>query len=313
MEPASMNVVDGVVKIPPGSEENIRSAMNYQPRDDDVIIVTYPKCGTRWAQYIVSNILTEGNAPQDPVEYALFTPFIDMMGAEAAANPARKGPLVTHLWLKQIAFSKRAKYIYVARNPFDCCVSYYHFVKAVPPKSFDGSFDTFFKAFISGKCTYGCYFEHLLPWYELRNEANVLFLTYEQLNRDTENMIIKMADFLGPEYGSAMREDKALLQKILQVCSSENMKAVFNYGHVDVIRMLSELPPERSLKSMDVYRKRGRPTEKIRDGLGAVRKGIVGDWKSHFTPQQIAEMKAWIEEKTDGSDVMELWKDMDLP
>ncbi|KAL1466913.1 hypothetical protein MTO96_042420 [Rhipicephalus appendiculatus] len=313
MEPVSVNEIDGDPKILEASEITMRSAMTYQPRDDDVIIVTYPKCGTKWTQYIVSNILIKDNVPQDPVEYMLFAPNIDYLGAEAAVNPARKGPLRTHLPLNQIVFAKHAKYIYVARNPFDCCVSYYHSVRGVTPKSADASFDTFLKRFISGKCLYGCYFEHLLSSYELRNEANVFFLTYEQLSRDTENMIIKIADFLGADYGSALRKDKALLQNVLQACSLENMRVVFNYGPLDLIRIFAELPPERSLKSMEPHRKRIVPTEEMHHGSGFVRKGTVGDWKNHFTQQQIAEMKAWIEEKTEGSDVMDLWKDVDLP
>lgn len=44
-----------------------------------------------------------------------------------------------------------------------------------------------------------------------------------------------------------------------------------------------------------------------------VRKGIVGDWKSYFSQEQIKRMKALIEKKTNGSDVMNLWKDVDLP
>ncbi|KAL1468708.1 hypothetical protein MTO96_041296 [Rhipicephalus appendiculatus] len=279
MEPVSMNEIDGDPKILEASEITMRSAMTYQPRDDDVIIVTYPKCGTKWTQYIVSNILIKDNVPQDPVEYMRFAPNIDYLGAEAAVNPARKGPLRTHFPLNRIVFAKHAKYICVARNPFDCCVSYYHSVRGVTPK----------------------------------NEANVFFLTYEQLSRDTENMIIKMADFLGADYGSALRKDKALLQNVLQACSLENMRAVFNYGPLDLIRIFAELPPERSLKSMEPHRKRVVPTEEMHHGSGFVRKGTVGDWKNHFTQQQIAEMKAWIEEKTEGSDVMDLWKDVDLP
>ncbi|KAH6940762.1 hypothetical protein HPB50_006472 [Hyalomma asiaticum] len=303
----SVKLVDGVPMLTHISEENFLSAMKYQPRDDDVIVVTYPKCGTKWTQYIVSNILTKGNAPQDLVEFLLFAPFIDMMGAEAAASPARKGPLATHIPLSKMVFSKKAKYIYVARNPYDCCVSFYHFRKGVTASRADSSFDTFLSAFLSGRYAYGDYFDHVLPWYGLRNEANVLFFTYEQLRQDTESMIVTIADFLGAEHGSALREDKELLRKILEACTLQKMKAVFNVSPRDMAEKFTQLPPERYLKSIEAS------TGRKHDRSGFVRKGAVGDWRSHFTLPQITAMKTWIGEKTQGSDVMDLWKDVYLP
>ncbi|KAL3246703.1 hypothetical protein MRX96_057439 [Rhipicephalus microplus] len=39
----------------------------------------------------------------------------------------------------------------------------------------------------------------------------------------------------------------------------------------------------------------------------------IGDWKNHFSSEQIAKMKDVIAAKTAGSDVMDLWKDTDIP
>ena len=48
--------------------------------------------------------------------------------------------------------SKRSKYIYVARNPRDVAVSYYHFVLSFGPSSyFNGTLEFFVKLFLEGK------------------------------------------------------------------------------------------------------------------------------------------------------------------
>ncbi|KAK8773727.1 hypothetical protein V5799_011740 [Amblyomma americanum] len=314
MNPDTLKYIDGVPFLDYFPEDNVRTAMNYYPRDNDVIIVTYPKCGTTWTQYIVSSILTKANPPNDPGEFMLYTPLIEFLGAEAAMSPARKGPLITHLPFKNIVFSKRAKYIYVARNPYDCCVSCYYFLKAVTPKSYhDVTFESFVEKFLSAQLFYGDYFDHLLDWYGLRNEKNVLFLTYEQLKEDTELWILKIADFLGKDHGSALKEDKKLLEKVLELSSVTNMKTVFNYNPHDRIKSLVELPAEKTLKSLDAFRNAPGTKEQMHEGAGFVRKGVVGDWKNHFTPDLLAKTKEWISNKAKGSDVMDLWNSCGLP
>uniref|UniRef100_A0A023GI41 Putative sulfotransferase n=1 Tax=Amblyomma triste TaxID=251400 RepID=A0A023GI41_AMBTT len=310
----SLKDIDDVLFLDIFSEDNVRSSMKYEPRAGDVIIVTYPKCGTTWTQYIVSNILTKANVPSHPGEYMLYTPFIELLGSEAAMNPSRKGPLMTHLPLKNMIFSKQAKYIYVARNPYDCCVSAYYFLKGLTPKShLDVSFETFVQNFISGKVFYGDYFDHLLGWYKLRNEPNVLFILYEQLKEETEKWTLKIAEFLGKEHCTALRNDRTLLDKILQLSSLEKMKVTFNYNAHDRIQGLLELSSRHSLKFLDKLNKRPGKIEEMHEGAGFVRKGIIGDWRNHFTSKQVDITKEWIAKKTSASDVMLLWSAYDLP
>ncbi|KAH7941232.1 hypothetical protein HPB49_011264 [Dermacentor silvarum] len=170
------------------------------------------------------------------------------MGAEAAEKMARPGVLKTHLPFNKTPYSKNAKYICVARNPYDVCVSFYYHTKGFTPKSVkDVSFATFHELFISGKLSWGDYFDHVLSWYEQRDRTNVLFLTYEQAKKDTALWALKIADFLGKGYGDQLRKEPALLEKVLEVCSLENMRSVFNDSMRYLLQDLLSLPPEKAL------------------------------------------------------------------
>uniref|UniRef100_A0A023GLB3 Putative sulfotransferase domain protein n=1 Tax=Amblyomma triste TaxID=251400 RepID=A0A023GLB3_AMBTT len=314
MNAESYKYINGVPVFFLLPDENVRSAMQYKPRPSDVILVTYPKCGTTWTQYIVSNIMTKAKTPVGAAEYMLFSPYIEMMGAEAARNTTRKGPLMTHLPLKSMVFSEEAKYIYVARNPYDCCVSCYHFLRRAPQKhKEDTPFGKFLGNFISGEINFGDFFDHLLPWYEHKDKPNVLFVTYEEMNRDTKKWILTIADFLGEEHGTALRKDSALLERILELSSLEVMKTVFNYSSDDRVKALASLPPEQTCSSIQALSKSISTKNGNHEGPTFTRKGIVGDWKSHFTPQDVTTMKAWIKGKTGGTDVMNLWEGCGLP
>ncbi|XP_075554049.1 sulfotransferase ssu-1-like [Dermacentor variabilis] len=313
MDVENYRFVDGLWAHRVLHEDILRSAFSYQAHHDDVFVATYPKCGTTWTQYLILSILSKGEPPKRNIDFMLASPFLELMGAEAAERMSRPGVLKTHLPFNKAPYCKDAKYICVARNPYDVCVSYYYHTKGFTPKSVkDVSFATFHDLFILGKLSYGDYFEHLLSWYEQRNLTNVLFVTYEQAKKDSELWALKIADFLGKGYGDELRKEPALLQKVLEVCSLENMRRVFNDNIPNLFEDLLSLPPEKALKSVEVYRNLDL-LEEMHESEAFVRKGTVGDWRAHFTPELIAKTKTWINKKTKGSDVMQLWSDIELP
>ncbi|KAL3199787.1 hypothetical protein MRX96_013452 [Rhipicephalus microplus] len=292
MDEESYHYVEGVWMHSFFQDDTIRSAVNYKHRDGDIFVVTYPKCGTHWMQFIVYNILTRAEPVSSLFEFRLKSPFMDLFGAAARIAP---------------------KYIYVARNPYDCAVSYCHFIKGITPKTVTNvSFEKFLSLYLKGKVIYGDYFDHLLPWYESRMADNIHFVTYERLKTDTSKKVLKIAEFLGEEHANALRNDKALLESVLNACSLEKMKVLFN-----------DKPSERSKKLFKaalekpeavVTPKPGAEEEvQMHEGSAFVRKGIVGDWRNYFTTEQIERTKEWIAGKTQGSDVIDLWANCDLP
>ena len=67
-----------------------------------------------------------------------------------------------------------AKYIYLARNPKDTAVSYFHYSMSYMLYEHKGDWDDFFESFVSGKVAYGSWFEHVLPWWQHRGRNKVI-------------------------------------------------------------------------------------------------------------------------------------------
>ncbi|XP_037501257.1 sulfotransferase ssu-1 [Rhipicephalus sanguineus] len=369
-------------------EQCVRSALAYQPLPGDVFIVSYPKCGTTWLQYIVYNIYSGGDPTQNMEQFRCSIPFLERGGAERSVLKGRPGAIRTHLPFDKQLYSPQARYLYITRNPFDCCVSYYYHTKHFPAYCFEqGTFDDFFELFLTGDVEFGDYFDHLLPWYAHRSDPNVLFLTYEELKGDTAAVVVKIAGFLGDEYAARLRREPMLLGRILEVAALKNMKKAFNCRTFPITKETATPPTtnhgigveaETSTTQFVVLthlvkceewdplplpflglrvptsgaadrRKdaRSKPTcvstteaklwlandqkaecAKAQDFPAGtsleellqrpmtgefVRKGAVGDWKGHFSPVQVQRMLGRIKVKTAGSDVMDLWKEFDIP
>ncbi|KAL3194029.1 hypothetical protein MRX96_001938 [Rhipicephalus microplus] len=146
--------------------------------------------------------------------------------------------------------------------------------------------------------------KQLLSWYDHIDDDNVLFVTYEKLKLHTSEEVIKIADFLGEKYGERLRSRPDILERILNTISAKTM-AAFN----DEFRKWTE--EAAALTSSQG----GEMDDNVKKPMTGdfVRKAIVGDWKNHFNSKQIKRMKETITSKVQGSSVMRLWEDGELP
>ncbi|XP_067134022.1 sulfotransferase ssu-1-like [Centruroides vittatus] len=295
------------------SEEACLSAINYKPKPNDlsIFIVTYPKCGTTWMQHIVMLILRKGKPFQNAIDFFINTPFLEMAGADVVDLMTSKGALKLHLPFHLTPFYPHAKYIYVARNPKDCCVSLYNHTKAFAMYFFqDGTFDDFFELFLRGEVEFGDYFDHLIPWYEHRNDENVYFTTYEKVKRNTKEEVLNIAKFLGEEYERDLKENPKILDDVLYYSSFEYMKKHVNDYFAEMNGYIRENPDKVSSgwKHIAEFSKSipNMPASKAGNDK-FVRKGIIGDWRNYFSKEQEERLEERIKEKTKGSDVMRLW------
>lgn len=281
-----------------------RSALRYEPRPDDNFVVTFKKSGTNWAKQIGYLLFHDGVPPSSAVEFMRSTPFLEMYGAEAVEVMNRPGIIHTHLPYELIPKCSRAKYLCVCRNPKDVCVSLFYHTRGNAVYDFkDGSFEDFFEVFISGQTDNGDYFDHVLSWYAHRDDPNVLMVHYEDMKHDPRNLVLRIAEFLDQGIHKLLIENESFLQKVLHYSTIEFMKVYFEEKFDDFFAnpLSKEIVPQGVKvfhESMNQFPMTATYT----------RKGIVGDWKAHFTPEMSRRMEEKIMQKMAHTDLIETWK-----
>ncbi|HEY1425715.1 MAG TPA: sulfotransferase domain-containing protein [Caulobacteraceae bacterium] len=99
----------------------------YRPRQGDVIVATYPKCGTTWTQRIVSLLIHQSPAPRDIMGEApwldsnLFGPVGPMLATLEAQDHRRS--MKSHLPLDGFPVFDGVKVIHTVRDGRDACIS----------------------------------------------------------------------------------------------------------------------------------------------------------------------------------------------
>lgn len=162
----------------------------------------------------------------------------------------------------------QAKYIYIARNPKDVAVSYFHHLRGFIAYQFSGSWDEFFELYLAGNIYYGSWFDHVLGWWGHRNAENVLFLRYEDLISNLREGAERIARFLPGDTPPA-----GVIEEVVKQCSFDSMQdnPSTNFSWAKELRHPDQPP--------------------------FMRKGKVGDWRNYFTAEQNAVFDALYVEK----------------
>lgn len=293
------HVVQGCKFTTGFTKENIESGLSYQAKPDDLFIVTYPKNGTTWSQQIIMLILNKGEIPDVVKEkgiygFAEISPFLECWGKKPAENLKRPGAIKTHLPYHIQPKHPNAKYIVVLRNAKDACVSFYYHQRMFPAYEFEGrSFHEFFPYWLEGETDCGDYFDWVLSWWKQRHNPNILFLLYEDMKMNTEANILRIAEFLDPKYKEELLEnDCDILKKVMQKSSFDFMKETTN-------KSSAKKCAENPNVSMRVKE----------ENYNFIRKGVVGDWKSHFTQEENRLLEEKFREKFGGTGLDILWED----
>ncbi|KAH6932152.1 hypothetical protein HPB50_003055 [Hyalomma asiaticum] len=298
-------LIDGVPRDPHYDPEMFRSSINFPAGSEDLTLYAYPKSGSHWLLYITQSIISGGKGAQTYLEFLKNMRFLGGMDIKGWQPDIPLRLFSTHLPPRKDTMNKQAKYVYLARNPWDVCVSLFHMVKEFSAYRFqDGTFDEFFEDFFEGDAAgHGSYFDHVVAGYSLRNGPNFLFLTYEELLRDTRTTVVRLARFLGEKYAADMEADDSILQNVLDCCTADKLRRVLV---LDTNIPTSELSAAESRCGGITFRDgyEGDPRK-----YSFVRKGIIGSWKGYFSPAQLRRMEARIQQVEKTSAVMDIWRD----
>lgn len=164
-------------------------ALSYVPTTDDIFVCTHPKSGTTWMSYALFLMRNDGVPLQDGKKLQSEIHALETRRKSVLESQDVKPRIIkSHLKFALIPMNSEAKYIYVARNPKDCIVSYYFHNKDFVERGFtDGEFDDFFEMYITGNACFGDYFESVGEWFEeSKRRDNILFVLYEELKGSFE-------------------------------------------------------------------------------------------------------------------------------
>ncbi|XP_038597711.1 amine sulfotransferase-like [Tachyglossus aculeatus] len=235
---------------------------DFEIRDNDIFIATYPKSGTVWTQQVVNLILSDehrnGMQNLENIERAPWLEY-NLRKANYTLLPSPR-VFSTHLpynLLPKGVQSQKVKVIYVYRNPKDVMTSFYHFSKLLTKLQTSDTMEDFMERFLAGDVLANLWFDHIKGWYSHKNNFNILFLTYEEMKKDLRNAVLKISKFLGKKLTD---ED---VESVVKQATFENMKNDPRANYDAIAREL------------------GRTHEQ-----DFLRKGIIGDWKNCLTVSQ---------------------------
>ncbi|NWT47765.1 ST3A1 sulfotransferase, partial [Chroicocephalus maculipennis] len=255
------------------SPEYVASLEDFEIKDSDIFLTTYPKSGTVWTQNILSLIIHEGHRNgTENMETMERIPWLEynVKNKDYADLPLPR-VFATHLpyyLVPRDLRNKRARVIYVSRNPKDVMVSYYHFSKYMSAVEEVADFNLFMERFLAGKVLGSSWLDHVAGWYSHAEDFNILFLTYEEMKKDLRSAVLKICNFLGKK----LSEEE--VDSVVRQATFENMRK-------DPRANYENLPDDLVAKDKGSF----------------LRKGTVGDWKNIMTVAQSERFDQVLKEK----------------
>ncbi|XP_078679566.1 sulfotransferase 1B1-like [Branchiostoma floridae x Branchiostoma belcheri] len=185
------------------TQENLEAMQNFELKDGDVVTIGYPKTGTHWIRKIVRQILHEKTERCDEdVDFGLEHTYPGRLPCHVELLDVAP-PRLIHTFLSRdlappglVRPSQKIKVLVLMRNPKDVCTSYYHWSHQVNYLKTPESWETYLADFLEGNVQRGSYYDHVLGWWEMKEDPHFLFIKYEDLKKTMFSTVKKIAAFL---------------------------------------------------------------------------------------------------------------------
>ncbi|XP_076462642.1 sulfotransferase 1C2-like [Babylonia areolata] len=247
--------------------EHMTKIRHLDLRDGDVLLASFPRSGTFWTHQILYMLMHKttdylGRMEEDHLEWERFDKLTRTDEPRLYATHLSRFHLLPYK-VKE----RKVKVIYCYRNPKDCWVSFYNFmrdVRLITP--YEGTWSHFFDLMIDTGYTSGDWFDHVLDWEKAATEnPDIVFLScYELMKKDPVGQIMKIDQFLGLNRG------RQLCEQIAEACEFSKLKA-------------AKEPQNPEVHGEKAWKK----------GSGGIyRKGEIADWKNWFTVAQSEQLDA---------------------
>ena len=140
-----------------------------------------------------------------------------------------KTHLPLHLLPTEVRDQKKAKVIYMYRNPKDVIISYYFFARMLTAIDFLGTLDDFAWFMMFNEAPYTPYFGHINGYMQASKSRPQQFLavSYEDMKQNPEKVIEQIANFLKIPLSADLKAE------VVKKSSFDSMKAnpTTNYEH----------------------------------------------------------------------------------
>ncbi|XP_049544061.1 luciferin sulfotransferase-like [Anopheles darlingi] len=268
------------------SAERIRNLTVYE---DDVWILSFPKCGTTWTQemvWLVSHDLDYATAAEvNLLERSIFLEFsafvLNFPGdtIKQVEDAPRPRHIQCHLPLallpRQI-WTIRPRLIYCARNPKDATVSFYHHYRHI--HGYQGSKEDFLEAMLADQVLFGPQIPHTLDFWTVRQEMNILFIHFEDMKLDMKSVLRRVCKYFGKSYTDDQLSE---LERHLSFDVMKNNKSANNSCVLELVEGLS-----------------GKKVEDFQ----FMRKGKIGSHQEELSGEYVSRLDHQIETHLAGSD-----------